>query len=247
MRQEDSIRQEHTLNDFQGRTVVITGAAGNLGRAVAQAFEDQGAQLVLVSRNRETLQHAFGEENARRLFVAADLRHADQAAEAATTAMARFDRIDVLCNLAGGFHMGETVHETAQAQWEAMFAINFSTALHMAQAVVPAMLAQGGGKIVNVGALAARHGQAQMGAYIAAKSAVMRLTESMAAELREKHINVNCVLPSILDTPENRAAMPQADPARWVAPQDLASVIMFLTSDAARAIHGAALPVTGLS
>ena len=235
------------MNDFQGKTVLITGAAGNLGRAVAQAFAERGAQLALVSRHRDTLRNAFGEENARRLFVAADLVHAKQAEGAATAAMTRFDRIDVLCNLAGGFHAGEAVHETAQAHWDAMFTMNVSTALHMSQAVVPAMLAQGGGKIINVGAVAAQRGQAQMGAYIAAKSALIRLTESMAAELREKNINVNCVLPSILDTPENRAAMPQAGPARWVAPQALASVIVFLASDAARAIHGAALPVTGLS
>ena len=101
--------------------------------------------------------------------------------------------------------------------------------------------------MINVGAFSAQRGLAKMGAYIAAKSAVIRLTESMSAELRDKHINVNCVLPTIIDTPENRADMPDADPARWVAPQDLANVIAFLASDAARAIHGAALPVTGLS
>jgi NAD(P)-dependent dehydrogenase (short-subunit alcohol dehydrogenase family) len=100
---------------------------------------------------------------------------------------------------------------------------------------------------VNVGAYAAQKGVAAMGAYVAAKSAVIRITETMAAELREKNINVNCVLPTIIDTPENRAAMPKSDPLRWVAPQDLAAVIVFLASDAARAIHGAAIPVTGLS
>ena len=109
------------------------------------------------------------------------------------------------------------------------------------------MIVGGGGKIVNVGAYAAQRGTAQMGAYCAAKDSVIRLTEAMAAELREQHINVNCVLPTIIDTPENRAAMPDADPARWVAPEDLASVIVFLASDAARAIHGAAVPVTALS
>jgi NAD(P)-dependent dehydrogenase (short-subunit alcohol dehydrogenase family) len=109
------------------------------------------------------------------------------------------------------------------------------------------MIRDGGGKIVNVGAYAAQKGVAQMAAYIASKSAVIRLTEAMSAELREKNINVNCVLPTIIDTPENRAAMPKADPRRWVAPADLANVIAFLASDAARAIHGAALPVTALS
>ena len=109
------------------------------------------------------------------------------------------------------------------------------------------MLEAGGGKIVNVGAFAAQKGAAEMGAYVASKSAVIRLTESMAAELREKNVNVNCVLPTIIDTPENRKAMPAADPRKWVAPEDLANVIVFLASDAARAIHGAAIPVTGLS
>jgi NAD(P)-dependent dehydrogenase (short-subunit alcohol dehydrogenase family) len=109
------------------------------------------------------------------------------------------------------------------------------------------LVARKSGRIVNVGAFAALSGKAQMGAYLASKSAVIRLTESMAAELRDAGINVNCVLPSIIDTPENRQAMPKANPAKWVAPEALADVILFLASPAARAIHGAALPVVGLS
>jgi NAD(P)-dependent dehydrogenase (short-subunit alcohol dehydrogenase family) len=109
------------------------------------------------------------------------------------------------------------------------------------------MIEAGGGKIINVGANAALHGRAQMGLYCASKDAVIRLTESMAAELRDKNINVNCVLPSIIDTPANRAAMPGADPSRWVAPEALADTIAFLASYGGRAIHGAAIPVTGLS
>jgi NAD(P)-dependent dehydrogenase (short-subunit alcohol dehydrogenase family) len=159
----------------------------------------------------------------------------------------RFGRIDVLCNLAGGFRMGAPVHETSDKDWDFLFNLNARTVLNMAKAVVPGMIKSGGGKIVNVGAYAAQKGAARMGAYIASKSAVIRLTETMAAELREQNINVNCVLPTIIDTPENRAAMPDADPRKWVAPQDLAAVVLFLASDAARAIHGAAIPVTGLS
>ena len=143
--------------------------------------------------------------------------------------------------------MGPAVHETKDPDWNFLFDLNAKTVLHVSRAVVPAMIARAAGKIVNVGAYAAQRGVAAMGAYIASKSAVIRITETMAAELREKNINVNCVLPTIIDTPENRAAMPQADPRRWVAPQDLAAVIVFLASDAARAVHGAAIPVTGLS
>lgn len=227
---------------FTPRTVMLTGAAGNLGHAVARAFADIGANLVLVDRQRGSLQEDEGT-----LFVPADLLDPESVSAAVDKAIERFGRIEVLCNLAGGFRMGFQVHETPDRDWNFLLDINARTVLHAARAVVPVMLKAGGGKIVNVGAYAAQKGAAQMGAYVASKSAVIRLTETMAAELREHNINVNCVLPTILDTPENRAAMPEADPKRWVAPQDLAQAIVFLGSDAACAIHGAALPVTGLS
>jgi NAD(P)-dependent dehydrogenase (short-subunit alcohol dehydrogenase family) len=233
--------------DFNERVVLVTGAAGNLGRAVAQAFAQRGAKLVLIDIRRESLEQAFGAEGDKRQYAALNLLDHAQVDAAIKQAVTRFGRVDALVNLAGAFRMGEPVHAISEANWNLLFDVNARTLLNMARAVVPRLLENGGGKIVNVGAFAAQKGAANMGAYIAAKSAVIRLTESMAAELREKNINVNCVLPTTLDTPENRASMPKADPARWVAPQDLAHVIVFLCSDAARAIHGAALPVTGLS
>jgi len=219
-------------------TVVITGAAGNLGRVLAEAFAARGDELVLLDLKRGSLQ-----DGARQRFIAVDLLDP----QSVQAAVQQCKRIDVLCNIAGGFRMGSPVHETSDKDWNFLMDLNARSVLNMSRAVVPAMLKGGGGRIVNIGAYAAQKGAAQMGAYIASKSAVIRLTETMAAELREKNINVNCVLPTIIDTPENRQAMPKADPKRWVAPQDLAQVIVFLASDAARAIHGAALPVTGLS
>ena len=233
--------------NFENKTVLVTGAAGNLGQAVAAAFAAQGARLVLLERSVDSLQAVFGEAGEQRLYVAADLLDGPQVAAALAAAVQRFGRIDVLCNLAGGFRMGDAVHETAESTWDFLMDINARTLLNMAKSVVPHMLENGGGKIVNVGAFGAQRGAAKMGAYCAAKSSVIRLTEAMAAELREKNINVNCVLPTVIDTPENRAAMPDADPSRWVAPADLANVVVFLASDAAKAVHGAALPVTGLS
>jgi NAD(P)-dependent dehydrogenase (short-subunit alcohol dehydrogenase family) len=229
------------------RTAIVTGAAGNLGRAVAAAFEADGARVVLVGRTLESLRAHFRAETDRRLFVAADLRVQADADAVAERAIDRFGRIDALYNIAGGFRMGEPVHETSDDTWQGLFDQNARSVLTMARAVVPRMLAQGAGAIVNVGAFAAQHGAANMGAYCASKSVVIRITESMAAELREHNINVNCVLPTILDTPENRRALPDADPARWVAPADLARIMVFLASPAARSIHGAAIPVTGLS
>jgi NAD(P)-dependent dehydrogenase (short-subunit alcohol dehydrogenase family) len=231
---------------FKDKVVLVTGAAGNLGRAVAATFDAAGATLVLVDLNQAVLEETFPRSNDRRLLLAANLMQAGSAQEAVQTALNRLKRIDCVCNVAGGFRMGPAVHETPADLWKLMMDLNAGTVLNMAEAVVPAMLAAGSGKIVNIGAGGGLRGGARMAAYSASKSAVIRLTESMSAELRDKGINVNCVLPGTIDTPQNRADMPKADPKKWVTPEDLASVILFLCSDAARAIHGAAIPVNGL-
>jgi NAD(P)-dependent dehydrogenase (short-subunit alcohol dehydrogenase family) len=163
-------------------------------------------------------------------------------AAAVEQAVARFGGIDAAIHLAGGFTAGQVVHEAADAL-QRMLDVNVNTMLHSAAAVVPVMRRQRRGFIVNVGAASAAKGVAGMGAYIAAKSALMRLTESMSAELRGEGINVNAVLPTVIDTPANRAAMPEADFSRWVSPSALASVIGFLASDEASAVHGAGIPV----
>lgn len=229
---------------FEGRTCLVTGAAGNLGRAVANAFATHGASLILVDHNDEALQSVYGEGGGRRSLVCANLLVASSVAEA--IGGGRFSRIDVLVNVAGGFRMGQPVHETSEDTWDLMLDLNAKSVVNTARTVVPGMIAARYGKIVNVAALAGLAGKANMGAYSASKSAVVRLTESMSAELREHGINVNCILPSIIDTPQNRAGMPGADPRRWVAPEALAEVVLFLASDRARAIHGAAIPVNGL-
>ena len=229
------------------RTVLLAGAAGTLGLAAAKVFAQEGAQLVLLDRTPISEAALAALAPAHCLSIALDLFDASKVGNTVEQAIARFGRIDVLCNLTGGFAMGDAVHETSDSTWDFLHDINVRTLRNTARAVVPHMLRQGGGKIVNVGAYSAQRGLAGMGAYIAAKSEVLRITEAMSAELRMKNINANCVLPTILDTPQNRADMPDSDPQRWVHPQDLAKVIAFLASDAARAIHGAGLPVTGLS
>ena len=233
--------------NFDKQIVIVTGASGNLGRAVADAFHRRGAQLVLIDRRFEQSAAHSSSNGRSALRLEVDLTDAAEVAEAVATAVERFGRIDILCNLAGGFRMGEAVHETDAATWSFLFDLNARAVVHTASAVVPHMLAGKGGKIVNVGAFAAQRGAARMGAYAASKAAVARLTESMAAELREHNVNVNCVLPTILDTPENRAAMPDADPSRWVSTEDLSNVILFLASEYAKSIHGATVPVTALS
>lgn len=226
------------MSAFDGRVVIVTGAAGALGRAVADTFAQRGARLALIDIVAIEGPHAS---------YVCDLGNA--AACVATVARIHdtFGRIDALANVAGGFTMGEAVHETSDETWTHMLGLNAATVLNMARATVPHLLRAGRGAIVNVAARAGLRGSAHMAAYSASKSVVIRLTEALADELKGKGINVNCVLPSIIDTARNRADMPKADPAKWVTPQDLAAVIAFLASDDARAIHGAAIPVEGLS
>lgn len=231
-------------------TVLITGAAGHLGRAVAAAFAAQGAHCALLDRNADALRLAYGPvamaDTRHSLCLSVDLLDAASTGQAVQAAVARWGHIDVLCHLAGGFDMGEPVHATRDQTLEHLLDLNVRTFLRITEAVVPHMLVAGRGRIVTVGAMGAQRGGAHMGAYAASKAALQRLTESLSAEVKGQGINVNCVLPSIIDTPDNRKAMPQADPAQWVSPAALADVIAFLGSDAARAVHGAALPVTGL-
>lgn len=232
---------------FMGKTVIVTGAAGNLGSAVAKRFAEEGASVALVGHNLEKVQkEAMGLAGNHAAF-AADLTDRAATRNVVEDITAKLDAPSVLCAIAGGFDMGKAVHEAGDDDWRKMMDLNLGTLLSVLAAVTPGMIERGSGKIVTVGAKGALAGSAKMGPYIASKSAVMRVTESASAELKVQGINVNCVLPSIIDTPENRAAMPKADPAKWVTPESLAGVIAFLASEDARDIHGALVPVAGLS
>lgn len=236
------------MGDFSGRVVMVTGAAGNLGSAVARAFRTAGARLILVDRAPDRLPALFpdlADDPAHYLATAVDLTDADAAGGMVERALARMGRIDVLVHTVGGYQGGRPVHETPPETWQALFDLNVRTALTVTRAVVPVMVAQGAGRILYVAAKAALEGGKHNAAYSAAKSALLRMMESLAAELRGTGVTVNCVLPSTIDTPQNRAAMPKADPTRWVPPEAVADVILFLASDAARAVHGAAIPVYG--
>lgn len=235
--------------DFADQVVMITGAAGNLGHATALAFRRGGARLALANRSYDRLEETFADLSTADdvLFLAGDLTDPGAVEGLARETIEAFGRIDVLVNVAGGFKMGTPVHETPLETWETMLDLNARTVIYTGRAVIPYMLQQHSGKIINIAARAALAGKANMGAYIASKSVVVRLTETMAAELASQGINVNCVLPGTIDTPQNRQAMPQANFSKWVAPEALADVICFLASPAARAIHGASVPVYGLS
>ncbi|MEM9623791.1 MAG: SDR family oxidoreductase [Pseudomonadota bacterium] len=215
--------------------MVVTGAAGILGEAVAATARQQGAEVVLLD-----VVDQFNPDLGSHHVV--DLTDS----QAVSDCFAAIGGFDVLANIAGGFAMGPAVFETEDELWDSMFTINVTTLRRVLAAAVPPLVAQGYGSIVNVGALGALRGVGQMGAYTAAKSTVMRLTEALSDEVRGQGINVNAVLPSLIDTPRNRADMPDADFSTWVAPEDLANVVCFLGSDRAKAVHGALVPVNGL-
>lgn len=220
------------------RVIAITGGHGELGRAVVAAALGQGWRVAIID-------HATGQSAPAGTLElgGVDLTDAAAAAEAITAVVGKFGRLDALLNIAGGF-VWQTLDDDRPA-WDRMFALNLTTALNTCRAALPYLKQSDEGRIVNVGATGALKSAAGMGAYAGSKSAVHRLTESLAEELKSTAVTVNAVLPSILDTPQNRADMPDADPALWVAPADLAAVMLFLASPQARAITGALIPVTG--
>jgi NAD(P)-dependent dehydrogenase (short-subunit alcohol dehydrogenase family) len=225
------------------RVVVITGAFGALGTAVARRFRADGARLALIDHARVP-DWAAGEYPApHRLVGGVDLTD-PAAARSALQQTVGAGGLDVLVNIAGGFRW-EKIAGGDVATWEAMFATNLKTAVVASQAAIEHLNSRGGGRIINIGAGAAARGHTGMGAYTASKAAVERFSEALADELKDQNITVNTILPGTIDTPANRAAMPQADTARWVPPEAVADVIAFLASDAARAVTGAAIRVFG--
>ena len=224
---------------MDGKVIVVTGALGALGSVVVDQALARGAGVASVD-------HAPTQVPATKNQIelgGIDLTDAAAAKKAIDAAAAHFGRLDVLINIAGGFAF-ETVAEGDPKTWQRMYALNVTTALNACRAAIPYLVASGAGRIVNVGALGALQAGAGMGPYAASKAGVHRLTEALAAEYKGR-ITVNAVLPSIIDTSANRASMPKADFTKWVAPKELADVILFLASDAASAVTGALLPVSG--
>ena len=224
---------------MNGQVIVVTGAGGALGKVVADIATARGARVAGID-------HAPSQTPATESRIdigGIDLTDAAQAKAAIDQAAAHFGRLDALINIAGGFAY-ETVAEGDPRTWQKMYALNLTTALNAARAAIPHLAAAAAGRIVNVGAMGALQAGPGMGAYASSKAGVHRLTEALAAEWKGR-ITVNAVLPSTIDTAANRASMPNADFAKWVTPQELAEVILFLTSAAASAVTGALIPVVG--
>jgi NAD(P)-dependent dehydrogenase (short-subunit alcohol dehydrogenase family) len=227
------------------RVVVVTGAFGTLGSAVALKFLGLNDKVILVDKAGKrppALRKSTIAEN--EIYVGWDLSNADSTNQLVKDIHKAHGAIDVLVNVAGAFR-AETVLDGSQDTWDFLYSVNLRTVVNMCRATLPVLNRTGAGRIVNVGANAAQHAGAGMGAYAASKSGVHRLTEALAIELKGQ-ATVNAVLPGVMDTPLNRAEMPNVNFSTWVQPDEMAGVIAFLASDAARAITGALIPVTGL-
>ncbi len=234
--------------DLSDQVALVTGATGNLGQAVAARFHQAGASLALAGRSAEDLHRAYPNEDERRLLISGvDLTAPEAADHMAQSVLDGLGRIDILVNTVGGYLGPATLEATDPEMWDRVMDLNARTVFLACRSVIPQMRAQGRGKIVNVAARTAIRGLAGAALYSAAKAAVLRLTESLSDEVKNEGINVNCVLPGTLDTPQNQRGRPEADTSGWVQLDALADVILFLSSDAARAVHGVGLPVFNLT
>ena len=235
-----------TLND---KIILITGVTGALGRSTAECFQQAGATLAITGRTADKLAQLETELKlgSDHHAQACDLTDLQQCTQMIDTLIERYGRIDALLNVAGGFAMGKTVDTLTDEDFNAMFDMNFTSSFNTCRSVMPHMIQPGHGNIVNVSARAAIAGKGKMAPYCISKSAVVTLTESLAAEHQADDININCILPGTIDTAINRADMPNADHSTWVPCEDLAHSMLFLTSPLARSINGAVIPVYGKS
>lgn len=231
--------------ETSGRVAVITGGFGALGQVVAAAAIERGFRIAIPAHTAKPPAGFADRLGPNALFIGdVDLVDEAAAASAMEAVMSRFGRIDVLLNIAGGFRWTK-IADSHAADLELLFRMNVQTTTNATRAALPALKRSPAGRIVNVGALGAERAGAGMGPYAASKAAVHRLTEALAEELRDTAITVNAVLPSTIDTPQNRADLPKADFSRWVAPADLAEVMLFLATEKARAVTGALIAVRG--
>lgn len=231
--------------DFTGQTIIVTGAAGNLGAAIAESLARLGASLALADMREEPLRQIAERIGGDPVVVAgADVRSRDGATRIVQGCHARFGRIDGLANTVGTFKTTKVIDGAAE-DWSFLMDLNALSALRLSEAVLPVMTAQSYGRIVHVAASAGARSFAGASVYAASKAAVMRIAEAISEEHKANGITANCIMPGTIDTPQNRAAMPDANFSKWVQPEQIASVVAFLLSREAGAVTGAAVPVAG--
>jgi len=233
---------------FDGQVALVAGGTGGLGRAVSLAFLKQNAKVIATSRRAEeldALKSGAGANSSQLEGAVIDVTDEAAVRQLVEKILAQHGRLDILVNAVGGYAGGTKLWELETKVFDQMLALNLRSGYALSRAAARAMLKKGRGAIVNVAAKAAFDHGAGAAAYAASKSAAVALLDSLAADLKGSGVRANTILPSIIDTPVNRKAMPTADFTKWPKPEDIARVILFLCSDDAKVIHGAAIPVYG--
>jgi NAD(P)-dependent dehydrogenase (short-subunit alcohol dehydrogenase family) len=233
---------------FDGKVVLVAGGTGGLGRAVSLAFLEENAAVAVTYRKQEeldALKIVAGQNGSRLEGHAVDVTDEAAVRQLVEKIVAKYRRLDAMVNTVGGYAGGTKLWELETKVFDQMLALNLRAGYALSRPAVRAMLKEGHGAIVNVAAKAAVDHAAEAAAYAASKAAAVAMLDSLAAETKGSGVRVNTILPSIIDTDANRKAMPKADFAKWPKPEEIARVILFLCSDDARVIHGAAIPVYG--
>lgn len=236
------------VSDFSEKVVLVAGGTGGLGRFVTLAFLEHGATAAVTWRHEQeflALKNAAGERSPRLSGFNVDVTDTRQTADLVNRIVSQGNRLDVLVNTVGGYAGGTPLWELEPDVFEQQISLNLRASYALAKSAVSPMLARKSGAIVNIASRAAWDHAAGASAYAATKAAAVALMDSLAADLIGTGVRVNSILPSIFDTQANRKAMPQADFSKWPKPEDIAQVVLFLSSDAARVIHGASIPVFG--
>ena len=235
--------------DFEGKLVLITGGTGALGREVSLAFLKSNAVAAMtyvVDKELPQLESKIGDLIKKVMLIKADIVDEQQIKKTVSDVVKKYGHIDVLVNLVGGYLGGKKVTEMDEKEWDLMMNLNLKTAFLVSKHVVAQMIRQRSGKVIHVAARLGLKGIGGNSAYCASKSGLIRLVESLSDEIKDNNINVNCIMPSIIDTDANRKDMPDADFSKWVKPSEIARVVLFLASEDSRLIHGASIPVYGL-
>ena len=236
------------MYDFSNKVVLITGGTGALGKSLTQRFISSGATTIATYLRDENIEADKGKNPINAQFIKADVTQEEQVVRLISTIVERFGHIDILVNSVGGYLGGKSVTELKEHEWDLMMTLNLKSAFLISKHVIPVMKSSGpGGKIVHISSKTGLKSEGRDSPYAASKSGLIRLVESISQETKELGINVNCILPSVIDTEANRRAMPKADFRKWVKTDDLTNVVFFLCSQEAKVITGAAIPTYGLS
>ncbi len=235
---------------IQDKVALVSGATGALGIVVVRKLVDRDVQVAVLyhgSNGKKELENVLGEQRNKVRFFEADVTDAKKVESAVGAVLQEFQRVDILLNIAGKWRGGKELWETAEEDWDFLMNLNAKSVFLMCKAVLPHMIERNYGKIMSVAARPAleKRFRAKSSVYSVSKAAVVVLTETMAEELKKYNINVNCIVPSTIDTADNRRTMPEADTSKWVKPEDIADVILFLVSDEAKVTNGVAIPVYG--